>query len=54
MKTNAIDPDWLANKILSACEHRRAELTIPKIARLLFVLMQISPRLADWLIRKTT
>jgi len=54
VKTSAIDPDWLANKILSACEHRRPELTVPKIARLLFVLMQISPQLADWLIRKTT
>ena len=54
VKTSAIDPDWLASKILSACEHRRLELTVPKIARLLFVLMQISPRLADWLIRKTT
>ncbi len=54
VKTSAIDPDWLASAILSACEHRRPELTIPKIARLLFVLMQISPRLADWLIRKTT
>lgn len=54
VRTSAIDPDWLANRILSACEHRRPELTVPKIARLLFVLMQISPRLADWLIRKTT
>jgi len=54
VKASAIDPDWLANKILLSCAQRRAELTVPKIARLLFVLMQISPRLADWLIRKTT
>ncbi len=54
VRTDAIDPDWLAEKILAACEHRRAELIVPRLARLMFVLMQISPGLADWLVRKMT
>jgi NAD(P)-dependent dehydrogenase (short-subunit alcohol dehydrogenase family) len=54
VRTSAIDPNWLARKILAACEGRRAELIVPRIARVLFVLMQMSPRLADWLVRKTT
>lgn len=54
VRTKAIDSDWLAGRILAACQRRRAELIVPRAARLLFVLMQISPRLADWLIRRTT
>lgn len=54
VRTRAIDPRWLANKIVQACQQRRTELIVPRMARLLFVLMQTSPRLADWLIRKTT
>jgi NAD(P)-dependent dehydrogenase (short-subunit alcohol dehydrogenase family) len=54
VRTNAIDPAWLAGKILLACERRRAELIVPRLARFMFVLMQISPGLADWLVRKMT
>lgn len=53
-KTRAIDPNALASKILRACESRRAELTVPASARLLFVASQLSPRLGDWLLRKLT
>lgn len=53
-KVRAIDPHWLSEKILRACEERRAELIVPCRARLLFALSQISPRLGDWLLRKMT
>jgi uncharacterized protein len=53
-KMRAINPHWLAQKILRACEQRRAELVVPKRARLLFVISQISPRMGDWLLRRMT
>jgi uncharacterized protein len=53
-KMQAINPHWLARKILRACEQRRAELIVPKRARLLFAVSQLSPRLGDWLLRRMT
>ena len=53
-KVRAIDPRWLAQQILRACEARHAELVIPRKARLLFALSQLSPHLGDWLLRKMT
>lgn len=53
-KMRAINPHWLAGKILHACEQRRAELVVPKRARLLFAVSQLSPRLGDWLLRRMT
>jgi short-subunit dehydrogenase len=53
-KVRAIDPHWLAEKILRACLQRRAELVVPRRARLLFAISQLSPRLGDWLLRKMT
>jgi short-subunit dehydrogenase len=53
-KVKAICPGWLAEKILRACEQRRAELIVPRRARLLFAVSQLSPRLGDWLLRKMT
>jgi short-subunit dehydrogenase len=53
-KLRAIDPQWLARRILRACEARRPELIVPRTARLLFALSQLSPRLGDWLLRKMT
>lgn len=53
-KVRAINPRWLAEKILWACEQRRAELIVPRRARLLFAVSQLSPRLGDWLLRKMT
>ena len=47
-------PKRLAEEIIRACETRRVELIRPRSARLLFVLMQISPRFGDWLIRRLT
>ena len=53
-KVRAIAPHWLAGKILRACEQRRAELIVPRRARLLFTITQLSPRLGDWLLRRMT
>jgi short-subunit dehydrogenase len=53
-KVPAIDPHRLAVQILRACESRQAELIVPRRARLLFALSQLSPRLGDWLLRKMT
>lgn len=53
-KVRRIDPQNLAARILRACERRQAELIVPRRARLLFALTQLSPRLGDWLLRKMT
>jgi uncharacterized protein len=53
-KVSAIDPRELAQRILRACERRDAELIVPRRARLLFAISQLSPRLGDWLLRKMT
>ncbi len=53
-KVKQLDPDWLAEKILDACQRRRPELVVPAKARLLFALAQLSPRLGDWLLLRST
>lgn len=54
VKTGRIRPDVLAAKILAACERRKRELIVPWYARIVFTLMQTSPTVADWLVRKLT
>jgi NAD(P)-dependent dehydrogenase (short-subunit alcohol dehydrogenase family) len=54
VKTKRIDPAWLANRITLACQRREPELVVPAKARLLFAIMQLSPKLGDLLIRKMT
>jgi NAD(P)-dependent dehydrogenase (short-subunit alcohol dehydrogenase family) len=54
VKTGAIRPERLAGDILRACEKRQLELIYPWAARIVFALMQLSPRLMDILIRKTS
>jgi short-subunit dehydrogenase len=53
-KVRAIDPQWLSEQILDACQQRRVELIVPNKARLLFAISQLSPRLGDWLLRRMT
>jgi short-subunit dehydrogenase len=53
-KVKAIDPEWLADKVLRACEQRKAELVVPRRARLLFAVSQLSPTLGDWFLRRFT
>ena len=42
----------VAQGIVRACQHRRAELVMPLRVRLLFVIAAFSPRLADWVLRR--
>ncbi len=53
-KLRGIDPTWLAERILLACERRQLELVVPWKVRVLLTLSQISPRLGDWLLRRAT
>ena len=54
VKLHGITADKLAQKILRASERGRAELIVPRRARLLFVLSQLWPELGDWIIRRMT
>jgi len=52
VKISGIDPKVLAQKLVTAVEKRKSELVMPRKARLLFAILQLSPRLGDWLLRK--
>lgn len=52
-KVKALDPDWLAERILAASRKGKSELVYPKKARLLFFLSQLSPAWGDWLLRRS-
>jgi short-subunit dehydrogenase len=54
VKVKAIDPDWLAGRILVNCQRRRAELVVPAKARLLFAVSQLWPSLGDRIVRRMT
>jgi len=54
VKVGKIDPQWLAAKILKACERRKPELVVPAKAKLLFAMAQLWPALGDWLVLKNT
>jgi NAD(P)-dependent dehydrogenase (short-subunit alcohol dehydrogenase family) len=54
VRLRAISPQWLAQAILDASEHRRAELVVPRRARLLFALAQLWPTLGDRLVLRKT
>jgi NAD(P)-dependent dehydrogenase (short-subunit alcohol dehydrogenase family) len=49
-----IDPNNLAQKILTYCERRKPELVLPGKARLLFALSQLFPSLGDWMTERAT
>lgn len=53
-KIKSIDPVVLSRRILRGCERRQAELIVPRKARLLFALGQVSPMLGDWVLKKIT
>ncbi len=53
-RIKTIDPDWLAQRIVWACQRRQTELVVPSKARWLFALAQLSPTLGDWLLKKMT
>jgi NAD(P)-dependent dehydrogenase (short-subunit alcohol dehydrogenase family) len=54
VKVKRIDPNYLAQKILTYCERRKPELVIPGKARILFALSQLFPTFGDWLVNKST
>jgi short-subunit dehydrogenase len=54
VKVARIDANWLARRIVRACEHRSKEIVVPAKTRWLFALAQLSPTLGDWLIRRMT
>lgn len=54
VKTRALRPERVAAAIVRACERRQAELVFPPAARLVFALMQLSPTLGDYLVRRLT
>ncbi len=54
VKLKGIDPDWLAARILRACERRQSELVVPARARLLFAISQLWPRWGDWIVTRMT
>ena len=53
VKVGRIDPNVLAQKILTYCERRKPELIMPGKARMLFALSQLFPTLGDWLVKKS-
>lgn len=53
-KLRGIDPDWLAVRIVAACERREPELIVPWKVRLLLAIGAISPKLGDWLLLRST
>ena len=52
VKIGRLCPDRLAQKILQAVKKRKKALILPKSARWLFALTQLSPRLGDWIIKR--
>jgi uncharacterized protein len=53
-KIRGLDPEWLAQKIISATEKRQRELIVPWKANLLVLAGALSTRLGDWLLKKMT
>jgi short-subunit dehydrogenase len=54
VKLKGIDPAWLAQRIVRACERREVELIVPGRVRWLLAVSALAPRLGDWIIRKMT
>jgi len=54
LRVKGLDPDYLARRIVRACERRQPELVIPWKARALAALSQLFPTLGDKIIQKMT
>jgi uncharacterized protein len=54
VRISPIKPDKLSRAILAACRRRQPELIYPGMARLFIAVIQLFPRLGDWLVRKMT
>lgn len=54
VRIQGLDVDQLAIRVLHACRRRQPELMIPGKTRLLAAILQLWPRLGDWIIRRKT
>lgn len=54
VKVKRIAPQYLAQKILTYCEHRKPELVMPAKAKVLFALSQLMPSFGDWIVQRST
>lgn len=54
VKLKGISPEKIAKRIVNCCERRKRELVIPFYSRLLFAILQLSPALGDWILRKSS
>lgn len=53
-RLKGIDPQWLARRIVRACERRELELVVPGYVRLLFAIAALSPHWGDWIVSRWT
>lgn len=53
VKLKGIPPEMIAARIVKCCSRRRSELVIPSHSRILFAILQLSPSLGDWILRKS-
>lgn len=51
---SALDPEWLSQRIVSACHRGDAELVVPGKVRFLAALSHIAPRWVEALVRRKT
>ena len=54
VKLKGLDPQWLAAKIVRACEKRKKELVVPFYSKILFAITQLSPALGDFILRRSS
>jgi NAD(P)-dependent dehydrogenase (short-subunit alcohol dehydrogenase family) len=54
VRISPVRPEKLSQAILKACRRRQPELIYPPLARLFIAVIQLFPRLGDWLVRKMT
>lgn len=52
VKLKGLDPAYVANQIVRACERRQNELVLPWKARILFAISQLSANWGDWLLKR--
>lgn len=52
VKLKGIDPLIVAQKIVIGCERRKAEIVMPAKSRVAFAVLQLWPKLGDWILRK--
>jgi uncharacterized protein len=54
VRISPVRPEKLSQAIVKACRRRQPELVYPPLARLFIAVIQLFPRLGDWLVRKMT